>query len=121
MYKIFISILCMNTFLLNAQMQPPVCPKQSKVLTAHNDNRNDDYYWLNQYWLKGPDSSKVVKYLEEENAYFQEGTKHTAPLQEKIYKEILGKIKQTDESVPYFLNGYWYINKTEEGKCTFTN
>ena len=116
MYKIFIFILCMNTFLLNAQMQPPVCPKQSKVLTAHNDNRNDDYYWLNQYLLKGPDSSKVVKYLEEENAYFQEGTKHTASLQDKIYKEILGKIKQTDESVPYFLNGYWYINKTEEGK-----
>ncbi len=116
MNKLLIFCLTFTWAVGFAQVQPPVCPKQPKVLTMHGDNRSDDYYWLNQYWLKGPDSSKVVQYLTEENNYFEAGTKNSKPLQEKLYKEILGKIKQTDESLPYFLEGYWYITKTEEGK-----
>jgi len=110
----FFLLLCsVVTF---AQMSPPTCPKKPKTLSMHGDNRVDNYYWLNDYWLKGADSSEVVKYLNEENSYFEQGMGHTKSLQDKIYKEILGKIKQTDESVPYFKNGYWYITKTEEGK-----
>ena len=116
MNKLLVFCLSLTCAVGFAQVQPPVCPKQPKVLSMHGDNRNDDYYWLNQYWLKGPDSSKVVQYLTEENNYFEAGTKATKPLQEKLYKEILGKIKQTDQSLPYFLEGYWYITKTEEGK-----
>ncbi len=112
MNKLLVFCLSLTCAVGFAQVQPPVCPKQPKVLSMHGDNRNDDYYWLNQYWLKGPDSNKVVQYLTEENNYFEAGTKATKPLQEKLYKEILGKIKQTDQSLPYFLEGYWYITKT---------
>ena len=96
--------------------EAPVCPKQPKTLEIHGDKRQDDYYWLNDYWLKGPDSSKVVDYLTAENNYFYAHMKPTETLQARLYDEILGRIKQTDQSVPYFKNGYWYITKTEEGK-----
>jgi oligopeptidase B len=100
----------------NAQMAAPKCEKKPKELITHGDTRIDNYYWLNDYWLKGPDSNKVVEYLSAENKYFEEGTKKTTDLKENLYQEILGKIKQTDESLPYFYNGYWYITKTEAGK-----
>ncbi|CAG0880289.1 unnamed protein product [Darwinula stevensoni] len=91
-------------------------------MTIHGDTRVDNYYWLNEFWLKGADSSKVVDYLTQENKYFEEGMSHTKDFQDKLFKEIMGRIKQTDESVPYFHNGYWYITRTEEGKeyATYT-
>lgn len=98
------------------QLKFPVSPKIPKILEIHGDKREDDYYWLNDFWLQGPGSNKVVEYLEAENEYFYASMKPTEALQDKLYNEILGRIKQTDESVPYFKNGYWYIVKTEEGK-----
>ncbi len=97
-------------------VKPPVCQKKPHVMTWHGDTRVDPYYWLNDYWKKGPDSDKVLAYLKEENAYYEANMQHTKALQEKIFGEILSRIKQTDESVPYFYHGYWYITKTEEGK-----
>jgi oligopeptidase B len=117
-YNAFLTILLlsfMNT-IVEAQLQPPVCEKQPKILEEHGDKRIDNYYWLNEYWLKGPDSNKVVDYLTKENDYFKANMKHTEDLQDKLYNEMLGRIKQTDQSVPYFKKGYWYITKTEEGK-----
>lgn len=108
-------IFFMNT-IVEAQLQPPVCEKKPKVLEEHGDKRIDNYYWLNEYWLKGADSNKVVDYLTKENDYFYANMKHTEALQGKLYNEMLGRIKQTDQSVPYFKKGYWYITKTEEGK-----
>jgi len=58
----------------------------------------------------------VMQYLEAENAYTDARTKHTAKLQEDIYNEILGRIKQTDLSVPVWRSPYWYYTRTEEGK-----
>ncbi|MES2646071.1 MAG: S9 family peptidase [Bacteroidota bacterium] len=103
------------TALTEAQ-QVPHAQKKPTELEMHGDKRTDDYYWLNDYWLKGPDSDKVVEYLNAENDYFAAKMKSAEALQEKLYQEILGRIKQTDESVPYFKNGYWYITKTENGK-----
>ncbi len=94
----------------------PHAPKKPTTLEIHGDIRTDDYYWLNDYWLKGPDSDRVVEYLTAENEYFYANMKPAEELQQKLYNEILGRVKQTDESVPYFKNGYWYITKTEEGK-----
>ncbi|CAN5525511.1 oligopeptidase B [soil metagenome] len=93
----------------------PHAPKKPTTLEIHGDIRTDDYYWLNDYWLKGPDSDRVVEYLTAENDYFYANMKPAEELQQKLYNEILGRIKPTDESVPYFKNGYWYITKTEEG------
>ncbi len=100
----------------DAPIAPPVAAKKPKELSIHGDTRKDDYYWMNEFWLKGPDSDRVVEYLSAENAYFDAVMESTNGLQQKLYDEMLGRIKQTDESVPYFKNGYWYIVKTEEGK-----
>lgn len=106
----------MATSLAAGAQTAPVAPKKPKTLEIHGDKRNDDYYWMNDYWLKGPESDHVVKYLNEENAYFDAAMKPTLALQDSLYKEIVGRIRQADQSVPYFKNGYWYITKTEKGK-----
>lgn len=67
---------------------------------------------------KDEQTQKVVGYLTAENDYLKASLKHTEPLQEKIYNEIIGRIKQTDESVPYKDNGYWYYSRYEQGQNT---
>lgn len=94
----------------------PVADKKPKELTAHGDIRQDPYYWMNDFFKKGPDSSNVVKYLEAENKYYDTMMAGTKSLQEKLYNEMKGRIKEKDESVPYFKNGYYYYSRTVEGK-----
>ena len=84
--------------------------------TIHGETVVDNYYWLNDYFKKGPDSTEVVKYLEAENAYTQALMAGTEKLQEKLFHEMKGRIKEKDESVPYFKNGYYYYTRTEEGQ-----
>ena len=60
-------------------------------------------------------NSEVIDYLEAENAYTKEQMKHTEALQQTLYQEILGRIKETDLSVPYRLDNYYYYSRTEEG------
>lgn len=90
---------------------PPVAPKHPKVLSLHGDDRTDDYYWMRD--RTNPDT---IAYLEAENAYTQAIMQHTESLQEQLYKEILGRIKETDLSVPYRKDEYYYYSRTEEGK-----
>jgi oligopeptidase B len=80
-------------------------------MTQNGDVRDDEYYWL-----KTRDSDAVVKYLNEENAYFKKIMKPTEQLQDKLYNEMLGRIKQDDNSVPYLKNGYYYYTRFETGK-----
>jgi oligopeptidase B len=98
-----------------AAQQPQVSPPTAKVvphrLEAHGHVRIDDYYWLRER-----DNPEVIAYLEAENAYTDAVMAHTEELQETLYQEILGRIKQTDLSVPVFDNGYYYYSRTEEGK-----
>jgi oligopeptidase B len=110
-----ISLALLSTNPMQAQ-KAPVCEKQAFEMTIHGDTRVDNYYWLNEYWLDGPQKEKVVEYLNAENAYQETIMEGTKDFQERLYQEMISKIKQTDESVPYFINGYWYITKTEEGK-----
>ncbi|MCC6290289.1 MAG: S9 family peptidase [Chitinophagaceae bacterium] len=97
-------------------IKPPVAPVKEHTRIIHNDTVADNYYWLNDYFKKGPDSSAVVKYLEEENAYLDTMMSGTKKLREDLYKEMKGRIKEKDESVPVFKNGYYYYTRTEEGK-----
>jgi oligopeptidase B len=92
------------------KVEPPVAEKIPKELTIHGDTRIDNYYWLNQR-----DNPKVIEYLEAENAYKDAVLKHTEALQEKLFNEIVGRIKQTDMSVPYKESGYFYYTRFEEG------
>ncbi|KPJ63969.1 protease 2 [candidate division WOR-1 bacterium DG_54_3] len=93
------------------EIKPPVAKKIKKELTIHGDTRIDNYYWL-----KERDNPEVIDYLKAENEYLKAVMKHTEPLQEKLYDEIIGRIKQTDMSVPYKEQGYYYYTRYEEGK-----
>ena len=92
-------------------MDAPIAKKINKKLEIHGDIRIDPYYWLNQR-----EDKAVIKYLDDENAYTSEKLKSTRKLQEKLYKEIVGRIKEDDNSVPYFKHDYWYYTRYEKGK-----
>ena len=100
-------------------LQVPVADIKSKELAGNGDKRIDDYYWMNDYFKKGPDSSKVVAYLEAENKYYDTMMSGSKPLQEKLYSEMKARIKEKDESVPVFKNGYYYYSRLVEGKDYF--
>ncbi len=94
-----------------SKMNAPIAKKIEKVFTEFGNKRVDNYYWL-----KERENPEVIAYLEAENAYTKSVMKDTEELQENIYNEIVGRIKQTDMSVPYKLNGYEYYTRFEEGK-----
>jgi len=85
---------------------PPTAAKIPKVLEAHGQQRTDNYYWLNDR-----NNPEVIRYLEEENKYTNGMLAHTQSLQDKLFKEMKGRIKEQDESVPYYFNGYTYYTK----------
>ena len=90
---------------------PPIANKKPKVLEIHNDKRIDDYYWLND-----KENPEVIDYLNAENAYTKHIMSHTEDFQKALFEEMKSRIKEDDTSVPYKLNGYWYITKYEKGK-----
>ena len=92
-------------------MAPPVAPKQPHVRTLHGDKFDDDYFWLRE-----KTNPAVTKYLEAENAYTTSVMQPFGALQDTLYKEMLGRIKQTDLSVPARDGAYFYYSRTEEGK-----
>jgi oligopeptidase B len=101
---------------LDAQdLKPPVATVKPKIDTLHGDVRTDNYFWIRE--KANPD---VISYLNAENAYTTARMKHTEALQQKLYDEMLGRIKETDVSVPYRDNGYLYWNATEKGKSYAT-
>jgi len=90
---------------------PPMANKNPKMTDIHGDRIEDDYYWLRER-----SNPEVRAYLEAENKYADEIMKGTEALQEKLYQEMLGRIKQTDLTVPYRMRGYYYYTRTETGK-----
>ena len=95
---------------------PPVADKKPKTLTAHGDTRIDDYFWMNDYFKKGADSGNVVSYLQAENNYYDTMMAGTKTFREKLYAEMKARIKEKDESVPVYKNGYFYYTRQVEGK-----
>jgi oligopeptidase B len=91
--------------------QPPAAKKVPRETTIHGYTLKDDYFWLRE-----KSNPEVIKYLEAENAYTESVMAPTKALQETLYKEMLGRIKQTDLSVPTRNGAYWYYSRTEEGK-----
>lgn len=106
--------------MVNAQTwpttKPPIAEQQEHIRTIHGDKVNDPYYWMIDYFKKGKDSTKVVNYLTEENNYLNAMMKDTDAFRDKLFNEMKSRIKEKDESVPVFRNGYYYYSKTEEGK-----
>ncbi|RZJ54230.1 MAG: S9 family peptidase [Flavobacterium sp.] len=82
-----------------------------KTLKKHKEARIDNYFWLNDR-----ENPEVIDYLNQENAYYQSMTEHTKDIQNALYEEMKGRIKEDDSSVPYFYNGYYYITRFETGQ-----
>jgi oligopeptidase B len=90
---------------------PPIAKVVPTLTTLFGDTRIDPYAWL-----RDRDDPDTIKYLEAENAYTKAMMKSTEELQSKLYAEMLGRIKQTDLSVPVKREEYFYYTRTEEGK-----
>lgn len=103
-------------------IQPPSPEKVPHELTAHGASRTDNYYWMKlseeqkSASIKDEQTERVLNYLTAENEYLETKLQHTGKLQAKLYDEMVGRIKQDDESVPYKDNGYWYYTRYEQGK-----
>ena len=80
-------------------------------LEKHGHVRVDNYYWLRER-----DNPEVIKVLNDENDYAAKEMAHTREFEDKLFQEIKGRFKQTDMSVPYKRDGYFYYTRYEEGK-----
>lgn len=92
-------------------LDPPVAPLRPTIIRLHGEERRDDYAWL-----RDRADPEVRRYLEAENAYAERMLAPMKPLQEALFQEMLGRIKQTDLSVPYREGRFLYYTRTEEGR-----
>ena len=90
---------------------PPVAPRITNTTEIHDVVLEDDYYWLRER-----ENPAVLAYLEAENAYTEAVMAHTADLQETLFQEMIGRIQETDLSVPYRHDDFWYYSRTVEGE-----
>lgn len=96
---------------MNTLPNPPKAAIRPHAMTMHGHTRVDNYYWLNER-----ENPEVIAYLEAENQYANACLKHTEPLQQQLFKEITGRIKQDDNSVPIKIRDYYHYTRFEEGK-----
>jgi oligopeptidase B len=92
---------------------PPVAPRRPQRLTAHGDERVDDWFWLRSDDRSDPE---VLALLEAENAHVTAALAHTEDLQAALFAEMKARIKETDLSVPFHKDGRWFYSRTEEGQ-----
>jgi oligopeptidase B len=90
---------------------PPAAPRIPKDVTVHGDPRIDDYFWL-----RDKSNPAVISYLSAENRYTEEVMAPTKPLQNTLYAEMVGRLKETDSSAPYPYGDWQYYTRTEQGK-----
>jgi oligopeptidase B len=95
----------------DAKTTPPIATIVPVELEKHGHVRTDNYFWLNER-----DNPQVIAYLKAENAYTDGVMAHTQDLQKGLFEEIKGRIKQTDETVPYKKDDYFYYTRFEDGK-----
>ena len=89
---------------------PPVAAKKPKVMTRFGDRRVDNYFWLRE-----KSNPEVIDYLNAENRYTQAVMKPLEAFRGKLYDEMLARVQETDESVPYRRHGYWYYQREVQG------
>jgi oligopeptidase B len=118
--SLFLPVLCITLLVTNTNAQsngganslkPPMTEKKPKTTKIHGETIVDDYFWLRE-----KTNPAVMTHLQAENANAEGLMQPTAQLQEKLYKEMLSHIKQTDTNVPYRWGNHFYYTRTEEGK-----
>lgn len=111
-----------SKLIIDQSYQAPIADTLTHLMVKHGVTRNDPYYWMKlsdeqkNRECKDSQTQKVIDYLNAENNYREQKMAHLKPLQDVLFEEIKGRIKQTDMSVPYQDRGYWYITRFEEGK-----
>jgi oligopeptidase B len=96
---------------MTKKIAPPIAKILPHTIEKHGHIRTDNYYWMNNR-----ENPEVIDYLNKENEYYQQETANTKELQKTLFEEMKARIKEDDESVPYFYNGYFYITRFEKGK-----
>ena len=91
-------------------MPAPIAIKKPQLLEIHGHQRQDPYYWMNDR-----ENQEVIDHLNAENEYLKEVMKPTEVLQKQLFEEMKGRIKEQDESVPYFKSGYFWYSRFEKG------
>ena len=115
-FAIIISTIASAQF---TQTTPPVAPVKIHWRSIHNDSVADPYFWMYDYFGKGPDSNLVVENLKAENNYLEKVMSNTSYFQNQLFNEMKSRIKEKDEDVPVFNNGYYYYHRTEPGNQYF--
>lgn len=110
-FGLFAAAVVGLAFAQDPAAKPPAAKKVPHKVELHGESWADDYFWI-----KDKKNPNVIKHLEAENAYTAALTKPLEPLREKLYKEMVGRIKETDREVPVREKGYWYYSRTEQGK-----
>jgi oligopeptidase B len=91
-------------------MKPPIAAKKPELLETHGHRRIDSYYWMNDRH-----NPEIIEYLQAENDYLKATLKPTEEFQNTLFEEMKGRIKEDDQSVPYFKSGYFWYAKHEKG------
>src|ERR1700678_599015 len=95
-----------------AVLSPPIVAKKSYLVPSPNGARQDYYYWLRDDTRK---SKEILEVLNAENVYTESILAPTKALQDELYGELVGRIKQDDASVPVLRRGWWYYVRYEAG------
>ena len=96
---------------MSKKIAPPTAKIIPHTIEKHGHVRTDNYYWMNKR-----ENPEVLDYLNKENEFYQQETAHTKEFQKTLFEEMKARIKEDDESVPYYYNGYFYITRFEKGK-----
>ena len=95
------------------RIKPPMASSSAYTVASPHGERSDPYYWLRDDNRTNP---AVLAYLNAENAYHAQLLATAKPLEEKVYGEIVARLKQDDSTVPYRKNGFWYYIRFEPGQ-----
>jgi oligopeptidase B len=109
-HSVVTSSILVPTLVL-AGANAPQAPQKEHQITAVGHPRNDPFFWLRE-----KDNPEVLKYLKAENGYTASALKHIGKLEETLYNEMRGRIKESDISVPDKIDQYYYYSRTETGK-----
>ncbi|MEO8938549.1 MAG: oligopeptidase B, partial [Burkholderiaceae bacterium] len=91
----------------------PVAAKKPHVVESPNGDREDPYYWLRDDTRQDPE---MLAYLGAENAWFAQYSARSKGLEDKLFDEIKGRIKQDDSTVPAKKGDWWYYTRFVEGR-----
>ena len=110
-FLLLMIILLQSCDMKKNELIEPRAEKINKIMTMHNHERIDEFYWLNE---RG--NPKVIDYLNSENDYRNSYMEDYKGLENELFEEIKSRIKEDDSSVPYLDNGYYYYTRFEKGK-----